>query len=74
MATLVRFKWICQICGEPIDPALRPPHPMSATVHHVLGKRYGDDPKQLVAAHWQCNMKLGDPSRHDPRPKVRTRW
>jgi len=43
-------------------------------VHHTLGKEHGDDEAQLVAACAHCNLKTGDPERHDPAPKPRTSW
>lgn len=44
-------------------------------VHHVHGKRYGDDPDGLVSACRACNLKVGDPSKGpDPSPRPRTRW
>lgn len=29
-----RDGWICQLCGEPVDPTLEWPHPMSASLDH----------------------------------------
>jgi 5-methylcytosine-specific restriction endonuclease McrA len=43
-------------------------------VHHVIGKQYGDDEAQLVAACEACNLTTGDPERHDPPPRPRTEW
>ena len=43
-------------------------------VHHTLGKALGDDPAHLVAACEPCNQAVGDPRRHDPAPRPRTRW
>lgn len=44
-------------------------------VHHTMGKRYGDDPAQLVAACAPCNLKVGDPSKgNDPPNRAVTRW
>lgn len=72
---LERDRWICQICDQPIDPALRPPHPMSASVHHTRGKINGDNPEHLEAAHRKCNMDIGDPNAQpDPEPRPMTRW
>ncbi|MBN6037465.1 HNH endonuclease [Amycolatopsis sp. 195334CR] len=71
---LNRDRWTCQLCGQVISPGLRPPHPRSASVHHTRGKRYGDDPRYLQAAHRQCNQQVGDPTRHDPEPKAMTAW
>lgn len=74
-AVLDRDGWICQLCSKPINPQLHNPDPMSAQVHHTLGKAYGDDPAQLQAAHRKCNLDAGDPTRApDPEPRVMTRW
>jgi 5-methylcytosine-specific restriction endonuclease McrA len=44
-------------------------------VHHTLGKTVtGDDPRYLVAACADCNLKTGEPGKHDPQPQPRTRW
>lgn len=44
-------------------------------VHHTLGKTItGDDPTYLVAACEHCNLKVGDPTRHNPQPRPMTRW
>ena len=75
LAVLDRDKWICQLCKQPIDPRLKHPHPMSAQVHHTLGRAVsGDDPRYLVAAHRACNVAEGEPGRTDPTPTSLTRW
>jgi len=44
-------------------------------VHHTLGRSVtGDDPRYLVGACESCNLKTGDPTRHDPLPEPRTTW
>lgn len=42
--------------------------------HHTKGKAMGDDPRHLVAACSNCNLKLGDPTRHDPEPNPWGGW
>lgn len=74
LLVLIRDGWVCRLCGEAINPSLRTPHPRSAEVHHVRGKEYGDDPRYLIACHRECNLKLGDPNKHDPRPRKVDRW
>ncbi len=71
---LNRDRWICHLCGHRISRRLRRPHPKSASVHHLVGKAYGDDPSQLVAAHLDCNLEAGNPMRHDPQPRPGTSW
>jgi 5-methylcytosine-specific restriction endonuclease McrA len=41
---------------------------VATTAHHTKGKAMGDDPAHLVAACASCNLKVGDPTRHDPDP------
>lgn len=44
-------------------------------VHHTVGRAVsGDDPRYLVAACEWCNLKTGDPGRHEPTPKYVSRW
>lgn len=43
-------------------------------VHHLAGKAQGDDPSKLVAACKSCNLKVGDPTRHDPDPTPWHGW
>lgn len=43
-------------------------------VHHVKGKRYGDDPRWMVATCKACNLHVGDPSRISPEHKRVSRW
>ena len=50
---------VCAICGLPIDKSLRFPHPMSATVDHIIPISRGghpSDPHNLQAAHLICNQ------------------
>lgn len=52
-----RDGWICQLCGRPIDPALRRPHAMALHVDHVdeLAAGGSDALANLRAAHARCN-------------------
>jgi 5-methylcytosine-specific restriction endonuclease McrA len=44
-------------------------------VHHVAGKKFGDDPALLVSACRPCNLKIGDPTKgNDPPNKAVTKW
>ena len=74
-AILARDNYVCHLCGKPIDPRFKSPHPLSASVDHVRGAGTGLDPRFLRAAHRGCNMQQGDPTRTgDPKPKAVTRW
>lgn len=65
---LVRDRYVCQV--------RLPGCTTKATqVHHTAGKKYGDDPAQLVAACRSCNLRIGDPSkRDDPPNQAVTKW
>ena len=58
---LERDQWTCQLCGEPIDPALRPPDRMSAAIDHVVPivKGGANTPDNVQAAHLVCNSRKG---------------
>ena len=45
-------------------------------VHHVIGKRHGDNPADLVASCQACNLKVGDPEAgtKDPVHHPHTAW
>jgi hypothetical protein len=74
-AILARDNWRCHVCGQPIDPNLKSPHPLSASVDHIRGAATRYDPRFLRAAHRGCNMRRGDPTRTgDPKPRTVTRW
>lgn len=32
---------VCGICGRPVDKSLKYPHPMSATIDHIIPKNAG---------------------------------
>jgi hypothetical protein len=52
-----RDHWVCGICDEPVDQTLRFPHPMSASLDHVvpLAHRGAHDEANLQLAHLICN-------------------
>jgi 5-methylcytosine-specific restriction endonuclease McrA len=54
-----RDRWICQICGGAIDPALRRPHPDALHIHHRAPRASGggDSDDNLQAAHALCNLR-----------------
>ena len=51
---------ICGICGKPVDKTLKSPHPMSATVDHIIPLDKGGHPSDLSnlqLAHRSCNRQ-----------------
>lgn len=52
----------CGICGSVVDLSLVHPHPMSASVDHVIPRALGgtNDPTNLQLAHFDCNVIKGD--------------
>lgn len=56
-ATIRRTGAGCHICGQPIDYALKSPHPMSFEVDHLvpLSKGGPDTLANKAAAHRTCN-------------------
>ena len=54
---------ICAICGQPVDKTLKYPHPMSATVDHIIPVSKGGHPSDidnLQLAHFRCNRLKGN--------------
>lgn len=58
----VRDGWTCQLCGDPIDQAVKVPHPLAATLDHVipLAKGGAHSEANLQTAHFLCNSRKGD--------------
>lgn len=53
----------CGICGHPVDFSLKTPHPMSATIDHIVPIAKGGHPSDidnLQLAHWTCNRQKSD--------------
>lgn len=53
---------VCGLCGEHVDGRLRYPHPMSATVDHIVPVSRGgtQSDKNLQLAHARCNLLKGN--------------
>lgn len=54
-----RDGWVCGICGEPVDPAIKYPDPMSASIDHTVEMvRGGDDIfSNVQCSHLICNLR-----------------
>lgn len=61
LAIAERDEWTCQLCHEPVDPALQYPDPMSKSEDHVLplSKGGAHDPDNVQLAHLRCNVIKG---------------
>ena len=54
---------ICGICGQPVDFALKYPHPLSPCIDHIVPIAKGGHPSDidnLQLAHWCCNREKSD--------------
>lgn len=62
LAVFERDGWICQLCGDPVDPELRHPAVMSATIDHVVPLSWGGDHsmENCQLAHLSCNSSKQD--------------
>ncbi len=65
----------CAICGEYVDKTLKSPHPMSASIDHIIPISAGGHPSNmdnLQLAHRKCNRmkgsKLYTRKREEQRP------
>ncbi|MGV9815459.1 HNH endonuclease [Streptomyces cellulosae] len=64
-AVFRRDGWICQLCGEGIDRAVRFPHPRSKSIDHIVPLSHGAGTPGHVfsncqAAHLGCNSSKGN--------------
>jgi hypothetical protein len=57
-----RDHWTCGLCRLPVDPGLAWPHPMSASVDHILPLSRGGSHTlaNVQCAHLGCNSSKGD--------------
>lgn len=56
---LERDGWVCQLCSEAIDPELKHPDPLSATLDHIVPLARGGEHslENAQAAHRICNNR-----------------
>lgn len=62
-AKILATQDVCAICGKPVDKTLTYPHPLSATVDHIIPVALGGHPSainNLQLAHWTCNRQKSD--------------
>jgi 5-methylcytosine-specific restriction endonuclease McrA len=57
-----RDNWMCHLCDEHIDSALRYPEQMSASLDHVIPMSKGGPHTydNVRASHWLCNVLKSD--------------
>lgn len=57
-----RDGWVCQLCGAPVDPSLRAPSPLSASLDHIvpLSRGGAHSRANTQLAHLLCNVKKGN--------------
>lgn len=57
-----RDRWTCRLCGKGIPRDAQVPHPLAATVDHVVPLAAGGthEPANVQAAHYRCNSIKGD--------------
>ena len=62
-AKILATQEVCAICGKPVDKTLKSPHPLSATVDHIIPVSKGGHPSDLAnlqLAHRCCNREKSD--------------
>jgi hypothetical protein len=57
-----RDAWTCGLCDKPVDPGLVYPHPMSASLDHIVALARGGAhaPSNVQCAHLRCNIVAQD--------------
>lgn len=57
-----RDGWVCQVCKKKVNPNLSYPHPMSASLDHILPFALGGSHTKanVQLAHLRCNIKKSD--------------
>lgn len=73
---ILKTQSVCGICGQPVDKTLKPPHPLSPVIDHIIPISKGGHPsdlKNLQLAHWQCNRQKSDKLYNDIKDTSKTR-
>ncbi|MCP2324927.1 5-methylcytosine-specific restriction endonuclease McrA [Hamadaea flava] len=73
IATMRAMGASCVHCRQPIDPALRSPHPLSFTIEHVVPISQGGlalNPANCLPAHRRCNEKRGVKPMFSPHSRI----
>lgn len=61
-AIFERDGWHCQLCGDPVDRTAVVPHPLAATIDHIVALARGGEhsSENLQCAHFLCNSTKRD--------------
>ncbi len=53
-----RDNWICHLCGNPVDPTLEWPDPMSPSLDHIVPLANGGSHTEdnVACSHLRCNL------------------
>lgn len=56
-----RDGWTCRLCGDPVSRRLKWPHPLSASLDHIIPLSLGGSPEitNVQLAHLRCNIRKG---------------
>lgn len=60
---ILKTQEVCGICGKPVDKSLKFPHPLSASIDHIIPIDKGgsaSDIDNLQLAHLCCNRQKSD--------------
>lgn len=71
---ILRTQKLCGICGRAVDFELEAPHPLSATVDHIVPIARGGHPsalENLQLAHSACNRQKSDLLVSNPGARTR---
>lgn len=61
-----RDKWMCGLCGTPVDRMAVHPQPEAATLDHIIPMSKGGahTKDNVQCAHWRCNLMKSNTCRH----------
>lgn len=73
-AFIIKSQNVCGICGRPVDKELKAPHPLSATVDHIIPIAKGGQSnlENLQLSHWICNRIKSDKLTMSSQAKKKT--
>lgn len=54
-----RDRWVCQLCRKRVNKRLKYPHPMCASIDHIIPLSLGgtEEPANVHLAHLVCNER-----------------